>query len=225
VNDLAIHDRPSPNHGPRRTSVDMLIIHYTGMKSASAALERMCDPASEVSAHYMIDENGAIWRLVSEDRRAWHAGQSFWAGTTDINSRSIGIELVNPGHDHGYRPFPDAQMTALELLSQSLLSRFPIRSHLVLGHSDVAPCRKRDPGELFDWKRLAAAGIGLWPDAPLPADGKSFAADMRTFGYADSSPEAIAAFQQHFRPSNVTGLADQETQARLRALVMLAGLA
>jgi N-acetylmuramoyl-L-alanine amidase len=225
LSDLTIREKPSPNHGPRRAPIDMLIIHYTGMKSASTALERMCDPASEVSAHYMIDEDGSVWRLVSEDRRAWHAGQSFWAGTTDINSRSIGIELVNPGHDHGYRPFPEAQMTALELLARDILSRFPVPSHLVLGHSDVAPGRKQDPGELFDWKRLAAAGIGLWAGDPLPVSGEVFTADMRAFGYADASPEAIMAFQRHFHPTNLTGIADRETQARLRTLVMLAGLA
>lgn len=220
-----IRQRPSPNHGPRHAPVDMMIIHYTGMDSAAAALDRLCDPASEVSAHYMIDEDGAVWRLVAEDRRAWHAGRSFWAGTTDINSRSIGIELVNPGHEHGYRPFPDAQMTALERLAQDILTRHPIRSHLVLGHADVAPGRKQDPGELFDWRRLAAAGIGLWPDISRAAGAGSFAADMRAYGYEDTSLAAISAFQQHFRPSDVTGIADAETEALLRALVMQAGLA
>jgi N-acetylmuramoyl-L-alanine amidase len=221
----AIRERPSPNHGPRRAAVDMMIIHYTGMDSAAAALDRLCDRASEVSAHYMIDEDGMIWRLVAEDRRAWHAGRSFWAGETDINSRSIGIELVNPGHEHGYRPFPDAQMTALEQLARAILTRHPIRSHLVLGHADVAPGRKQDPGELFDWPRLAAAGIGLWPDISWAAGAGTFAADMRAYGYEDASPAAISAFQRHFRPSDVTGIADAETEALLRALVMQAGLA
>ena len=222
-----MRERPSPNHGPRRggAPVDMLIIHYTGMDSAAAALDRLCDPASEVSAHYMVDEDGAVWRLVPEDRRAWHAGRSFWAGESDINSRSIGIELVNPGHGPDYRPYPDAQMTALEQLCHGILSRFPIHSHFVLGHADVAPGRKQDPGELFDWRRLAAAGIGLWPDNPVPADPGAFAADMRRFGYADALPDAIAAFQQHFRPTDVTGIADAETRAILRALVIQAGLA
>jgi N-acetylmuramoyl-L-alanine amidase len=221
----AVRQRLSPNHGPRRASVDMLVIHYTGMDSATAALDRLCDPASEVSAHYMIDEDGTVWRLVPEERRAWHAGRSFWAGETDINSRSIGIELVNPGHGPDYRPFPDAQMTALERLAQGILARHPIRSHLVLGHADVAPGRKQDPGELFDWRRLAAAGIGLWPNIPTTASAGTFEADMRTFGYADASPAAIGAFQQHFRPGDVTGIADAETRALLRALVIQAGLA
>jgi N-acetylmuramoyl-L-alanine amidase len=227
VTDLAMRERPSPNHGPRRANapVDMLIIHYTGMDSAAAALDRLCDPTSEVSAHHMIDEDGTVWRLVPEDRRAWHAGRSFWAGETDINSRSIGIELVNPGHGLDYRAFPDAQMKALERLCHGILCRFPIRSHFVLGHADVAPGRKLDPGELFDWRRLAAAGIGLWPDNPVAADSRTFADDMRRFGYADASTEAIAAFQQHFRPTDVTGIADDETRARLAALVMQAGLA
>jgi N-acetylmuramoyl-L-alanine amidase len=202
----------------------MLIIHYTGMKTAEAALDRLCDPASEVSAHYLIAEDGTIWHLVAEGRRAWHAGRAFWAGTTDINSRSIGIELANPGHEHGYRPFPDAQMTALERLCRSILIRFPIRSHLVLGHADVAPGRKLDPGELFDWPRLAAAGIGLWPDG-APAESSDFAADMRLYGYVDHSPESVAAFQRHFRPAVVSGIADTETRGRLRNLIIQAGLA
>ena len=202
----------------------MLIIHYTGMQTAEAALDRLCDPASEVRAHYLIDEDGTVWRLVPEDRRAWHAGRAFWAGTTDINSRSIGIELANPGHEHGYRPFPDAQMTALEHLSRGILTRFPVPSHLVLGHADVAPARKLDPGELFDWQRLAAAGIGLWPDG-APAESGDFAADMRRYGYENDSVDAVAAFQRHFRPAAVTGVADAETKARLRNLIIQAGLA
>jgi N-acetylmuramoyl-L-alanine amidase len=219
-----VRQRPSPNHGPRRAAVDMLIIHYTGMKSAAAALDRLCDPAAEVSAHYLIEEDGTAWQLVPEDRRAWHAGQAYWAGDTDINSRSIGIELANPGHEHGYRPFPDAQMTALERLCKAVLSRFPIPSHLVLGHADVAPGRKLDPGELFDWKRLAQAGIGLWPDGK-PVEPDDFSADMRRFGYENDSARAVAAFQRHFRPSDVTGVADGETRNCLRNLIIQAGLA
>jgi len=219
-----VRERPSPNHGPRRAAVDMLIIHYTGMVSAEAALDRLCDPASEVSDHYLIAEDGTVWRLVPEDRRAWHAGRAFWAGETDINSRSIGIELANPGHEHGYRPFPDAQMIALERLCRGILSRFPIKSHRVLGHADVAPGRKRDPGELFDWQRLATAGIGLWPDGRT-VDPGIFARDMRRFGYENDSTEAVAAFQLHFRPSDVTGVPDNETRMRLRNLIIQAGLA
>jgi N-acetylmuramoyl-L-alanine amidase len=203
----------------------MLVIHYTGMASAGAALERLCDPASEVSAHYMIEEDGVVWRLVAEEYRAWHAGRSFWAGETDINSRSIGIELVNPGHGPDYHAFPDAQMTALERLCQGIRDRFPIPSHLVLGHTDVAPGRKLDPGELFDWRRLAAAGIGLWPTHPVAGDLRTFERDMKRFGYADASPEAIAAFQRHFHPTGVTGFPDEETHGRLRDLIIQAGLA
>jgi N-acetylmuramoyl-L-alanine amidase len=208
----------------------MLILHYTGMSTAEAALDRLCDPASEVSAHYLVEEDGTAWHLVPDDRRAWHAGRAFWAGETDINSRSIGIELANPGHEHGYRPFPDAQMTALEQLCQDVLSRFPIRSHLVLGHADIAPGRKLDPGELFDWQRLAAAGVGLWPEADggpagMLAESGDFAADMRRYGYENDSVEAVAAFQRHFRPAAVTGIADMETRGRLRNLIIQAGLA
>ncbi len=230
-----IWDRASPNHGARRAgaAIDMLVLHYTGMDNATVALERLCDPASEVSAHYMVAEDGACWRLVDEGRRAWHAGASLWAGESDINSRSIGIEIVNPGHGPDYRPFPDQQMMAVEILCRDILVRHPIPAHRVLAHSDVAPGRKRDPGELFDWRRLAAAGIGLWPtvDIGVPPDDVTadealeFARLMRSFGYADASPEAIIAFQRHFRPSDLSGLADGETRARLRALVKLAGLA
>jgi N-acetylmuramoyl-L-alanine amidase len=205
----------------------MIVLHYTGMTTAAAALERMCAPASEVSAHYMIDEDGTVWRLVAEERRAWHAGRSFWAGESDINSRSIGIELVNPGHGPDYRPFADAQMAAVERLCHDILGRHPIPSHRVLAHSDVAPDRKQDPGELFDWRRLAAAGIGLWPrSGPQAAVGDGeFADSMRRFGYADASAAAVAAFQRHFHQAGLTGVADGETRSRLAALVKQAGLA
>ncbi|MEX2202220.1 MAG: N-acetylmuramoyl-L-alanine amidase, partial [Dongiaceae bacterium] len=154
---------PSPNHDARRGPVDILLLHYTGMVAAEAALKRLCDPVARVSAHYLIDEDGTLWQLVGEDRRAWHAGVSFWAGESDINARSIGIELQNPGHEFGYRAFPEPQMKTLIELAQGILQRHPIPASRVIGHSDVAPTRKEDPGELFDWQRLAAAGIGLWP--------------------------------------------------------------
>lgn len=222
-------DLPSPNHGARRegAAIDMLVLHYTGMTDAQVALDRLCDPDYAVSAHYVIDEDGAVWRLVPEALRAWHAGASFWAGETDINSRSIGIELVNPGHEHGYRAFPDAQMAALIELARGILARHPIPSHRIVGHADIAPDRKLDPGELFDWRRLAGAGIGLWPD-PVPTaqiDDERFGALMRRFGYVDSSMSAITAFQRHFHPENITGTADYETRSRLLALVKQAGLA
>ena len=214
-------DRISPNQDARRPDkpIDILLLHYTGMEGAAAALDRLCDPVFKVSAHYMIDECGDIWALVPEDRRAWHAGKSYWAGETDINARSIGIELVNPGHEFGYRPFPEVQMKTLEALAQDILSRRKIPPQRVLGHSDVAPDRKIDPGELFDWRRLAAAGIGLWSDARTAEMGENFESLMRRYGYADASADAIAAFQRHYRPDSITGLADTETIARIADLV------
>jgi N-acetylmuramoyl-L-alanine amidase len=222
----------SPNHGPRPpgTAIDTLVLHYTGMATAVEALARLCDPQSAVSAHYVIDEDGAITRLVPEERRAWHAGVSSWRGDSDINDRSIGIELVNPGHEFGYRPFPEAQMAALVALARDILARQPIPPARVLGHSDVAPGRKQDPGELFDWARLAREGIGLWPDVPAPSGGIPAAAEIQSWlaaiGYAvprsgvmdGETQAAVAAFQRHFRPARVDGVVDGETAARMRAL-------
>ena len=164
-------DRPSPNFGPRPpgAAIDMVILHYTGMRTAEEALERLCDPDAEVSAHYAIDEDGEILRLVDESRRAWHAGQSCWRGDTDINDRSIGIELVNPGHEFGYRAFPEPQMTALEELLGDIVRRRGIAPARILGHSDVAPARKRDPGELFDWRGWPERGSRHGPTPETPA--------------------------------------------------------
>lgn len=226
-------DRPSPNHDARPPGqrVDILLLHYTDMASAEAALERLCDPAAKVSAHYCVDEDGTVYRLVAEDRRAWHAGKACWAGADDINARSIGIELVNPGHSCGYRPFPAAQMAALTALAKDVLARHPIPPGRVLGHSDVAPARKRDPGELFDWRALAAEGIGLWPEPAAPADPVPDTAEIQArlarFGYAvprhgrlDRETRAVlTAFQRHFRPAAVTGEVDGETAALLEALL------
>jgi N-acetylmuramoyl-L-alanine amidase len=196
----------------------MLVIHYTGMRSAEAALERMCDPAAEVSAHYMIDEAGKVFALVEEEKRAWHAGASFWRGESAINSRSIGIELVNPGHEFGYRPFPEAQMAALIELAKGILTRWPIPARNVVGHSDVAPRRKQDPGELFDWRRLAENGIGLWPE---PGEGEGDAAALlAAHGYEiEDLTATLTAFQRHFRPSRCDGAADAETLSLLNGLV------
>ena len=224
---MTIIERPSPNFNarPEGQAVDILLLHYTGMESTEAALARMCDPAAEVSAHYCIDEDGALYRLVPEAARAWHAGRAFWAGASDINGRSIGIELVNPGHAFGYRPFPEPQMARLIALAGEILGRHPIPPARVLGHSDVAPLRKEDPGELFDWPRLAAAGIGLWPDDPAPLANAPSEAEVRGalarlgYGYLDEDlPAVLRAFQRHFRPAAVTGEADAETGARLLAL-------
>lgn len=222
-------DRPSPNHGPRSGAgtIDMLILHYTGMKSAKEALDRLCDPAARVSAHYLVEEDGTVWRLVAEDRRAWHAGVACWAGRRDINGASIGIELVNPGHEFGYRPFPEPQMAALERLCRDILRRHPIPPRHVLGHSDVAPQRKMDPGELFDWPRLARAGIGLWPEpsaeSASAAGVSALQAQLAAIGYevprsgaldADTAA-VIAAFQRHFRPARCDGVPDAETGRRI----------
>ncbi len=155
-----IEQRPSPNHDERAAGkpVDILLLHYTGMRSAEGALKWLTDPASRVSSHYFVDEDGRVAAMVAEGRRAWHAGKSFWAGETDINSRSIGIEIANPGHEFGYRPFPGAQTEAVIALCRDILARHPIPPERVLAHSDVAPLRKHDPGELFPWARLAVGG-------------------------------------------------------------------
>jgi N-acetylmuramoyl-L-alanine amidase len=218
-------ERPSPNHGPRPagTPVDMLILHYTGMPDSASALERMCDPESQVSCHWLIEEDGTLWQLVEESRRAWHAGRGYWAGATDINSRSIGIELVNPGHEWGYRPFPPAQMTALAGLARRILARHPIPPSRVLGHSDVAPSRKQDPGELFDWAWLAEEGVGLWPDPDdLPTQEVDPLEGLARIGYGvgiDPEADIVAAFQRHYRPWQVDGVLDDETRRRIAQLI------
>ena len=229
---MKLRDRPSPNFDarPGAGTVEMLILHYTGMRTAGEALDRLCDPAAKVSAHYLIEEEGAVWRLVDEAQRAWHAGVSRWRDCRDINALSIGIELVNPGHEFGYRAFPEAQMQALEELAQGILKRHTIPPRAVLGHSDVAPQRKQDPGELFDWPRLARAGIGLWPDfsaeAPVPATTLEIQEGLRAIGYdcplSDALDEptqaVVAAFQRHFRPARCDGTPDAETAALIAAL-------
>lgn len=212
----------SPNFGPRPAGmpIDMLVIHYTGMPTAAAALDRMLDPAAQVSAHYMIDEDGTVYSLVDEAMRAWHAGEAFWRGHADVNSCSIGIELVNPGHEFGYRPFPEAQMAALIALARDILKRHPILPINVVGHADVAPRRKTDPGELFDWQRLAAAGIGQWPEG-RGVDGAAGdpAAALAAIGYETVDlGQSIAAFQRRFRPACIDGRADGETAGLLWAL-------
>ncbi len=225
-------ERPSPNYNdrPAGKAIGMLVLHYTGMRDAESALRRLTDPEARVSSHYLIDEAGAVYRLVDEQRRAWHAGVSYWAGERDINGVSIGIELVNPGHDFGYRPFPEAQMAALIELGLGILARHPIPAMGVVGHSDVAPARKIDPGELFDWKRLATAGIGRWP-RPVrgPGDAASVREALAAAGYEVSAEGAkdsltqhsLAAFQRRFRPAKIDGIADEETCAMLYGLLAL----
>jgi N-acetylmuramoyl-L-alanine amidase len=230
-----MRERLSPNVDarPDGRAIDMLILHYTGMQSAQAALDRLCDPIAKVSSHYLIEEDGCVWRLVPEEARAWHAGVSYWRGVRNTNDASIGIELVNPGHEFGYRPFPEAQMQALERLALEILDRHPIAPRNVVGHSDVAPARKTDPGELFDWWRLAAKGIGLWPAASVPTSGNDPATiaavqnDLAQFGYEaapsgvldDATRCVLRAFQRHFRQARIDGEPDAETRARLAALV------
>lgn len=238
---MALHfvERPSPNHDarPAGAPVDILVLHYTGMRTAEEALDRLCDPGAKVSAHYTIDRDGCIYRHVDEDRRARHAGISWWAGERDVNGRSIGIELVNPGHEFGYVPFPETQIEALTELAHAILARHPISANRIVGHSDVAPARKMDPGELFPWQRLAESGIGLFPPAIFPppragevrpkAGERNFADMLSYFGYGMPPDVDIplatvtTAFQRHFRPEKVDGIADDETQAQLRALLAL----
>ena len=226
-----ILERPSPNHQHRSepARIDMLVLHYTGMKTAEEAIDRLCDAAARVSAHYVVDEDGTIWRLVPEPWRAFHAGRSCWAGESDLNDVSIGIEIVNPGHEWGYRPFPEKQMVAVERLTGALLARFPIPRHRVVGHSDIAPDRKSDPGELFEWARLARAGIGIWP-APAAelanrrgcgigvVERVGALADLAAIGYcvtAGAETAAITAFQRRFRPKHPDGRLYGETVLRL----------
>ena len=213
-------DRPSPNSGPRARGVDMVVLHYTGMKTARAALERLCDPQAEVSAHYLVEEDGRVWRLVDENRRAWHAGKACWAGDRDINDRSIGIELVNPGHEFGYRPFPEPQMAVLEELLAEIAARHRISPARIVGHSDVAPTRKSDPGELFDWRRLARHGLALRPEASGGAPMASEApALLEAIGYDRDAPlqDVVRAFQRRFAQDSVTGSLDSRTLETIAA--------
>jgi N-acetylmuramoyl-L-alanine amidase len=240
---LAIRENLSPNHDERPAGepVDMLILHYTGMRTAQAAIDRLRDPDARVSSHYVVDEDGAILRLVPEERRAWHAGVSYWRGHETLNGRSIGIEIVNPGHEFGYRDFPVLQMAAVCDLCLSILSRHRIPARNVIAHSDVAPDRKEDPGEKFRWDDLARNGVGLWPigipdlgsiGALLDATAlRPVRAALTRVGYK-IAPEGgldpalstvLRAFQRHWRPEAVTGQADKGTVARLQAMSDLVG--
>ena len=235
-------DAPSPNFDARVGVPDILVLHYTGMKTGPEALERLRDPnAPRVSSHYMVEEDGRIFRLVPEERRAWHAGVSYWKGERNINGVSIGVEIVNPGHEFGYRPFPDAQIAAVISLVADIRSRWQIPDDRIVGHSDVAPDRKLDPGEKFPWKRLAQDGHGLWleppaaPGAPLVVGDEgtgvfALQAGLTRLGY-DSAPSGrsdehtatiVTAFQRHWRPEQVDGIADGETRARLVHLLRAA---
>ena len=229
---MTIREAPSPNQDdrpstPPGTPIDILMLHYTGMQTAQAAIDRLRDPTARVSSHYVVEEDGTVWRLVPEARRAYHAGISSWRGHRTLNDRSIGIEIVNPGHEWGYRPFPAAQMDAVRALCLGILSRHPIPPRNVVGHSDVAPDRKQDPGELFDWQGLAQAGIGLWPQAtPPPVAPDAVQAALLHIGYPiPDVPTTLTAFQRRWRPAQVDGVADVGTRERLAAVsALLAGL-
>jgi N-acetylmuramoyl-L-alanine amidase len=216
---------PSPNFGERTLPISMLVLHYTGMKSGAEAIDWLANPASKVSAHYVVDEDGQVVHMVREEQRAQHAGLSHWRGVTDVNSASIGIEIVNPGHEWGYRPFPEEQMDSVTRLVAEIVRTFSIEPRNVVGHSDVAPARKEDPGELFDWVRLAKLGLAVarpkqqltdpeWPDA-------AFLLALERYGYGISDgPAAVVAFQRRFRPENLNGIIDGECRAILLNLLL-----
>lgn len=234
---------PSPNHGARVDDrrPDMIVLHYTGMEASQRALDWLCRPESEVSSHYFVDEDGRVAQLVAETRRAWHAGRSFWAGETDINSLSIGIEIANGGHPAGLPAYPTPQIDAVVALCRDIAERWQIRPERVLGHSDVAPVRKVDPGEKFPWGRLHAEGVGHWVE-PVPVQGGRFfqrgdsgqpiealQSMLSLYGYradihgryCEVTEGSVAAFQRHFRPERVDGIADMSTVATLHRLLSL----
>ena len=213
----------SPNFNDRQFPLDMLVLHYTGMETGDAAIERLCDKEAGVSAHYVVRETGEILQLVDEDKRAWHAGVSSWQGDEDLNSRSIGIEIVNGGHDwpasDGSLPdYPDAQIEAVIALSKAIIARWNIPADRIVGHSDIAPARKADPGEHFPWQRLAEAGIGLWPSA-IGAEVQPSERSLRSIGYdIGDLPAAITAFQRRWMPDRIDGADDEDMRAMAAAV-------
>ena len=222
---MTIREFPSPNHDARALPVSMIVLHYTGMLDAEAAIARLSSPDARVSAHYLVKEDGEILRMVDEEARAWHAGKSYWRGITDINSASVGIEIVNPGHEFGYRSFPDEQIAALIPLIADIKARHGIGRGNIVGHSDIAPARKEDPGELFPWAALANRRLALpsptrdlmdpyWTDA-------GFTLALERFGYDVSDAlKATIAFQRRFRPNRIDGIVDGECRAKLLALLL-----
>jgi N-acetylmuramoyl-L-alanine amidase len=222
---MDIIECPSPNFDDRDRPVSMIVLHYTGMEDAAGAIARLRDPDAKVSCHYLVQEEGQILRMVPEDKRAWHAGRSYWRGVHGVNAASIGIEIVNPGHEFGYRPFPEEQMSALVPLVASLVERHNVAPANVVGHSDVAPDRKQDPGELFDWNRLARLGLALKRPVknlmdPLWTDG-GFLLALERFGYDVSNKDAaIMAFQRRFRPELLDAEVDGECRAILLRLLL-----
>ncbi|MEO0394333.1 MAG: N-acetylmuramoyl-L-alanine amidase [Pseudomonadota bacterium] len=221
---------PSPNTEPRPPgiAIDHLVLHYTGMTSGAAALARLCDPAAKVSAHYLVEEDGRLFQLVDDPVRAWHAGVARWRGAKNINARSIGVEIVNPGHEHGYRDFPDQQMATVMALCQELIARHPIPAEHIVGHSDIAPWRKEDPGERFPWPWLAQAGIGVWPSPKAhhqPVSVDDAPQRLAQIGYLVEEPStmmlATKAFQRRFRPTDISGKLDHETRVLITACAEL----
>ena len=222
---MTIIDTPSPNFDDRTLGISMIVLHYTGMQDGQSAIDRLRDPEAKVSAHYLVAEDGTILRMVAEDKRAWHAGKSRWRGIADVNSASIGIEIVNPGHELGYHPFPEEQIDALVPLVSEIKRRYGITRGNVVGHSDIAPARKKDPGELFPWNRLAKVRLALprptrnlmdpmWTDA-------GFLIALERFGYDVSDKlAAVVAFQRRFRPELLDGEIDGECRSILLALLL-----
>ncbi len=220
-----IIDAPSPNFDERDQAISMVVLHYTGMEDAALAIARLRDPVARVSAHYLIAEDGQVLRMVAEDKRAWHAGRSWWRGVPAVNGCSIGIEIVNPGHEFGYRPFTEQQMDALIPLLAGIVGRYRIAPANVVGHSDVAPARKQDPGELFDWARLARHHLAI----PRPTQGLvdphwtdgGFLLALERYGYDVREPlAATLAFQRRFRPELLGGTIDGECRAILLQLLL-----
>jgi N-acetylmuramoyl-L-alanine amidase len=218
-------DCPSPNHDERDQPVSIVVLHYTGMADAESAIARLRDPAAKVSCHYLVDEDGKVLRMVPEERRAWHAGKSCWRGIHDVNGASVGIEIVNPGHEFGYRPFPAPQMAALLPLLAGIVRRHQVPRANVVGHSDVAPARKQDPGELFDWALLAKHKLAVARPTrdlvdPLWSDS-GFLLALERYGYDVRKPSAaVRAFQRRFRPELIDGEIDGECRAILLQLLL-----
>ena len=232
---------PSPNFDERTGPPDMIVLHYTGMQTGESALARLRSPDSKVSSHYLVEEDGRVFVLVAEERRAWHAGRSFWKGVENCNGVSIGVEIVNPGHEFGYRAFPEAQITSVIALLADIRTRWEIEDSRIIGHSDVAPARKQDPGELFPWKRLAESGHGLWaepeaaPGLPLTEGEEgvgvfALQAGLTRLGYNcppsgrfdAETRDIVVAFQRHWVQSRIDGVADGLTRARLMAVLRAA---
>jgi N-acetylmuramoyl-L-alanine amidase len=218
-------ERMSPNFDERTLPVSMVVLHYTGMPDAESAITRLADAEAKVSAHYVVCEDGQILRMVNEEQRAWHAGRSYWRGISDVNSASVGIEIINPGHEFGYRAFPEEQMDAVVRLVADVVDRYAIAPSNVVGHSDVAPARKQDPGELFDWARLAKLKLALpRPTSrlvdPLWTDS-GFLLALERFGYdVRDASAAVTAFQRRFRPELIDGEIDGESRAILLRLLL-----